>query len=110
MQLRQKLYLNKAAAGRGPGILAEKQVWTSKAHAAGTTDEIPMSWKFTEKRLQEIAEKNGGVVSAREGLQRPEAGTSHIRVYLLPSGMCASRRAKSVLLPRSFQEFLRVSG
>ena len=52
-------WLKKASAGRGNGILHEKQVWGPRAHAAGTTDEIPMSWKFTEKRLQEIAEKSG---------------------------------------------------
>ena len=40
-------WLKKAAAGRGTGILAEKQVWTRRAHAAGTTDEIPRSWEFT---------------------------------------------------------------
>jgi hypothetical protein len=52
-------WLKKAAAGRGTGILAEKQVWTRRAHAAGTTDEIPRSWEFTEKRLQEISKKSG---------------------------------------------------
>jgi len=52
-------WLKNAASGRGTGILYEKKKWTKKAHAAGTIDEIPMSWNFTEKRLQEIAEGNG---------------------------------------------------
>jgi Holliday junction resolvase-like predicted endonuclease len=50
-------WLKKAAAGRGTGILYERKVWTHKAHAAGTTDFIPESWKFTEDRLEEIAER-----------------------------------------------------
>lgn len=50
-------WLKNAAAGRGDTILYEKHVWSPRAQAAGTTDIIPESWKFTEKRLQEIAEK-----------------------------------------------------
>lgn len=50
-------WLKNAAAGRGTGILYEKKVWTHRAYAAGTTDVIPESWKFTEMRLEEIAEK-----------------------------------------------------
>jgi len=48
-------WLKAAAAGRGDTILSEKHVWTNRAHAAGTIDEIPPHWKFTEKRLNEIA-------------------------------------------------------
>lgn len=48
-------WLKKAAAGRGDTILHEKHTWSPRAQAAGTTDEIPESWKFTEERLEEIA-------------------------------------------------------
>jgi Holliday junction resolvase-like predicted endonuclease len=48
-------WLKNAAAGRGDTILYEKHAWSSKAYAAGTTDEIPDSWRFTEKRLEQIA-------------------------------------------------------
>ena len=50
-------WLKNAAAGRGDTILYEKHVWSSRGYAAGTTDVIPESWKFTEKRLEEIAKK-----------------------------------------------------
>ena len=55
-------WLKKAAAGRGDTILYEKHVWTSRSYAAGTIDSIPDYWKFTEKRLEEIAEKTGQIV------------------------------------------------
>ncbi len=44
------------AAGRGDTILYEKKRWTDRAHAAGTVDEIPASWKFSLERLAEVAE------------------------------------------------------
>ena len=50
-------WLKAAAAGRGDTILYEEHTWTSRAQAAGTTDSIPESWKFTQERLDEIAEK-----------------------------------------------------
>lgn len=50
-------WLNKCASGRGDTILYEKHVWSSRGCGAGTIDIIPDSWKFTEKRLEEIAEK-----------------------------------------------------
>lgn len=50
-------WLNNAAAGRGDTILYERHVWSPRGYAAGTIDFIPESWKFTEKRLEEIAEK-----------------------------------------------------
>jgi hypothetical protein len=50
-------WLKNAAAGRGDTILYEKHVWSARGYAAGTTDVIPASWKFTEKRLEEIAKK-----------------------------------------------------
>ena len=50
-------WLKKAAAGRGDTILWEKHVWSPKAQATGTIDAIPESWRFTEKRLKEIANR-----------------------------------------------------
>ena len=50
-------WLKNAAAGRGDTILYEKHVWSPRAYATGTTDIIPDLWKFTEKRLEEIAQK-----------------------------------------------------
>lgn len=44
-------WLKAAAAGRGDTILYEEHTWTARAHAAGTTDAIPASWKFTQERL-----------------------------------------------------------
>ena len=48
-------WLKTAAAGRGDTVLYEKHVWTPRAQAAGTTDTIPDSWRFSRKRLDEIA-------------------------------------------------------
>jgi hypothetical protein len=50
-------WLKKAAAGRGDTILYEKHVWSSRGYAAGTIDAIPESWKFTVRRLEEVAKK-----------------------------------------------------
>jgi Holliday junction resolvase-like predicted endonuclease len=48
-------WLKAAAAGRGDTILYERHVWSDRARAAGTADEIPGSWLFTEERLSQIA-------------------------------------------------------
>lgn len=50
-------WLKSAAAGRGDTILYEKHIWSQRARAAGTTDSIPESWRFTEERLGDIASK-----------------------------------------------------
>lgn len=42
------------AAGRGDTILYERKQWTSRAHGAGTVDEIPASWMFSVERLGEV--------------------------------------------------------
>jgi hypothetical protein len=47
--------LKRTAKGRGDTILYEKKVWTIRAHAAGTIDEIPSEWKFSAERLQQLA-------------------------------------------------------
>jgi hypothetical protein len=48
-------WLKNAAAGRGDTILYERHTWSTRARAAGTTDEIPPCWRFTPTRLEEIA-------------------------------------------------------
>jgi hypothetical protein len=52
-------WLKAAAGGRGDTILYERHVWTTRAQAAGTTDELPAKWRFTEARLNEIARAVG---------------------------------------------------
>lgn len=49
--------LKASAAGRGDTILHEEKKWTARAQAAGTTDTIPESWKFTLERLDELAKR-----------------------------------------------------
>lgn len=52
-------WLKAAARGRGDTIVFERHAWGPRAHAAGTTDTIPESWRFTEERLDEIAAQAG---------------------------------------------------
>jgi Holliday junction resolvase-like predicted endonuclease len=49
--------LKATAAGRGDTILHEEHAWRKNAHAAGTIDAIPESWRFTERRLEEMVQK-----------------------------------------------------
>jgi hypothetical protein len=49
-------WLRLAAAGRGDTTLHEYHAWTTRAKAAGTIDEIPSSWIFTDQRLCQLAE------------------------------------------------------
>lgn len=44
--------LHKTAKGRGDTILYERKVWTDKAQAAGTVDEIPSDWLFSVARVE----------------------------------------------------------
>lgn len=53
-------WLKNAAKGRGDTILYERHQWSPKAQAFGTTDVIPSSWKFTERRLGDLAKRVGG--------------------------------------------------
>jgi hypothetical protein len=46
--------LRSTAKGRGDSILWEKQTWTSRAHGAGTVDEIPETWRFSAGRIEEL--------------------------------------------------------
>jgi Holliday junction resolvase-like predicted endonuclease len=43
--------LKESAAGRGDTILYEHHVWTSRAHAAGTEERLPVVWRFSPERL-----------------------------------------------------------
>jgi Holliday junction resolvase-like predicted endonuclease len=51
--------LNSSAGGRGETILYEKHVWGKQAVGYGTIDEIPDSWKFSVKRIEELLSKHG---------------------------------------------------
>lgn len=51
--------LNSSAGGRGETILYEKHVWGKQAVGYGTIDEIPDSWKFSNKRIEELLLKYG---------------------------------------------------
>ena len=46
--------LKRSAKGRGETVLYERKVWTARAQASGTTDEIPVSWKFSRDRVNEL--------------------------------------------------------
>jgi hypothetical protein len=47
--------LKAAAAGRGDTILRENHTWGPRAHGAGTVEQIPQDWAFSEARLRAIA-------------------------------------------------------
>ena len=47
--------LKAAVAGRGDTILHEQHAWGARAHGAGTVDKIPDHWRFTEDRLETLA-------------------------------------------------------
>jgi Holliday junction resolvase-like predicted endonuclease len=47
--------LKRTAKGRGDTILYERKAWTNRAFGAGTVDEIPVAWRFSEERLQMLA-------------------------------------------------------
>lgn len=51
--------LNSSAGGRGETILYEKHVWGKQAVGYGTIDEIPDSWKFSDKRIDELLLRYG---------------------------------------------------
>lgn len=48
--------MKESANGRGDTILHERKVWSNRAFAAGTVDEIPNGWIFTARRLEQMAE------------------------------------------------------
>lgn len=46
--------LRETARGRGDTILYEHKAWGAKAHAAGTIEEVPPSWRFSEERIESL--------------------------------------------------------
>lgn len=46
--------LQSAAKGRGDTILHEKHTWAASAHGAGTTEEVPAHWLFSQARVEEL--------------------------------------------------------
>lgn len=46
--------LKATAKCRGDTILYEKHIWTARAVGAGTIEEIPINWQFSEKRAGEL--------------------------------------------------------
>jgi hypothetical protein len=56
-------WLKKAAGGRGDTILYEEHHWSSRARAAGVRDAIPGKWRFSAKRIWEMAQAVEGLKS-----------------------------------------------
>ncbi|MBU68991.1 MAG: hypothetical protein CL858_26710 [Cupriavidus sp.] len=46
--------LKQAANGRGDTILHERHTWGSRAHAAGSIDEVPAAWRFSIERIESL--------------------------------------------------------
>ena len=46
--------LREARSGKGDTILHENKEWGSRAFAAGTVDAIPISWRFSEYRVDRL--------------------------------------------------------
>ena len=44
--------LRETARGRGDTILHEHKTWVPKARGAGTIDELPTTWRFSEERIE----------------------------------------------------------
>ncbi|HEX7728059.1 MAG TPA: hypothetical protein VF392_03410 [Terracidiphilus sp.] len=65
--------LRATSKGRGDAILYERQEWTSRAHGAGTIDEIPQAWSFSERRIYELMEsaETGILLETPSPIHRP---------------------------------------
>lgn len=46
--------LRETASGRGGTILYEAHTWGPRAHAAGTSERIPESWRFSAARVEAL--------------------------------------------------------
>jgi hypothetical protein len=46
--------LKATANNRGDTILHERKVWSQRAHGAGTIDEIPGAWAFSQQRIEQF--------------------------------------------------------
>lgn len=53
-------WLKLAAGGRGDTILYERHEWSPRAQCAGIIDIIPEYWRFSEERVNQIAEAPNG--------------------------------------------------
>ncbi len=47
-------WLKDCRKGRGDTVLRLRHKWGATAHAAGTTDEIPAAWRFSENRARQL--------------------------------------------------------
>jgi hypothetical protein len=46
--------LNASRKGRGDTILWERHEWGKRAHGAGTIEEIPPAWRFSQQRIESL--------------------------------------------------------
>lgn len=58
--------LHKSRRGLGGTILYEHKTWTDRAYAAGSTEELPASWRFTSERLERYLDGAAAVVERGE--------------------------------------------
>jgi hypothetical protein len=57
--------LRQTAKGRGDTVLYERKVWTDRAHAAGTVDQIPSAWGFSVERVNHFLRTHAMSLAAR---------------------------------------------
>lgn len=50
--------LHETAKGRGDTILYEHHIWGSRAYAAGVVEEIPIAWRFSRERVEDLFRKS----------------------------------------------------
>jgi hypothetical protein len=48
------MQMKASAKGRGDTILEERKVWGPRSQAAGTVDEIPVSWHFSAETVERL--------------------------------------------------------
>jgi Holliday junction resolvase-like predicted endonuclease len=46
--------LHATAKGRGDTILYERHQWSTRAHGAGTVEELPPNWSFSSERIDAL--------------------------------------------------------
>lgn len=57
--------LKATAKGRGDTILYEKHSWGPRAVGAGTIEQIPDNWRFSEERIEQLLSEARAVAMAR---------------------------------------------
>jgi Holliday junction resolvase-like predicted endonuclease len=63
--------LKAAAAGRGDTILHEKHAWGPRARGAGTIEQIPDAWRFSEQKLSALgAAQRGAQINGQSSAAR----------------------------------------